>query len=101
MQLFLAGYIGRVFSNHSDYFSLSSVAVHCGGVERKESCASPRLGSHSCSPGGWLGVLWQHSTAPAFIAILRIPAIRPASHLLVGRCAVSDFTLVPVGRRFR
>lgn len=61
----------------------------------------PHLGpTHAAEEAGW-GVLWQHSTAPAFTALLRIPTIRPASHPLVGRCAVSDFALVPVGRRFR
>lgn len=45
------------------------MAVHYSGVERK-NCAFPKLESHSCSQGVWLGVLWQHSTATAFFGPL-------------------------------
>lgn len=40
MQLFLAGYIGRVFSNHSDYFSLFCGCTLWWGREKGELCIS-------------------------------------------------------------
>lgn len=94
MQSFLAGYIDSFFPNHSDDFSPPSVAVHCGGVKRKENCASFRLGFRSCSRGGWLSLLRWHGmgrlrSASAQLLpsapLPRIPIFGGGSHPVVGK----------------
>lgn len=106
-QSFLAGYIDNFFPNHSDDLSPLSVVVHCGGVERKENCASFRLGFHSRSQGGWLSLLRQHGTTQplcSYCLQLRFREFLPLE--MFSPCCwegvqVSYLVLVPAGCSFR